>query len=126
MAAFYSDIDLSFKAHPVTGDIVTKKDYQAVAQSVRNLIYTNEGEILMEPEIAGGVRKALFELNNVHLRTHLFDRIKYVIGRHEPRVDIDDVDVTSLDLHVIKIKIIFHMLNQPESYSVEVPLRRTR
>ena len=123
---FYSDIDMSFKPHPITGDIVTKKDYHAVSQSVRNLIYVNEGEILMEPEIAGGVRKSLFELNTDHMRAHLYDRVKYVIERYEPRIDIDDIDITSLDLHVVRIKVIFHMLNQPEVYSVEIPLRRTR
>ena len=37
----WSDLDLDFNAHPVTKDVVTKTDVEAIKRSVRNLILTN-------------------------------------------------------------------------------------
>ena len=36
----FSDFDLNFTAHPVTGDIVLKTDESAIKQSVKNLLLT--------------------------------------------------------------------------------------
>ena len=34
----YKDIDLSFKKHPLTGDIATVSDEEAIKSSLRNLL----------------------------------------------------------------------------------------
>ena len=55
----WSDLDLDFKAHPVTKDIVTKNDVEAVKRSIRNLILTNRYERPFQPELDGGVTRHL-------------------------------------------------------------------
>ena len=36
----FADLDLNFTAHPVTEDIVAKKDANAIRQSVKNILLT--------------------------------------------------------------------------------------
>ena len=40
----FKDLSISFKPHPVTGDVITKKDTAAIRQSVSNLLYTRKTE----------------------------------------------------------------------------------
>ncbi len=47
----WSDLDLDFLAHPVTKDIVLKRDVEAIKRSVRNLIMTNPHERPFQPEL---------------------------------------------------------------------------
>ena len=51
----WADLDLDFVAHPVTKDIVLKKDVEAIKRSVRNLILTNPHERPFHPEIGSGI-----------------------------------------------------------------------
>lgn len=52
----YSDFDIAFKAHPVTGDLCRKVGVNSVVQSIINLIQTNHYERPFHPEIGGNVR----------------------------------------------------------------------
>ena len=38
----YSDLDVHFKRHPNTGDVVVRKDADAVKRAVRNIILTKQ------------------------------------------------------------------------------------
>ena len=40
----YSDIPISFTAHPITGNVKKSINRDAVKNSVRNIILTNHGE----------------------------------------------------------------------------------
>ena len=37
----YKDLDLNFMAHPITGDVTTKSDSEAVKRAVKNIVLTN-------------------------------------------------------------------------------------
>ena len=58
----YSDINTSFSSHPVTKDITAITNDESVKQSIRNLIYTNTGEILYNSKRGSNIRAMLFEL----------------------------------------------------------------
>ena len=45
----FKDINLSFKRHPVTNDVVTIRDEDAIKRSVKNIIFTILGEKPFEP-----------------------------------------------------------------------------
>lgn len=127
MMATYTDLDLTFRAHPVTGDLVIKKDTSAVLQSIRNLIMSSAGEFLWEPHMGGGISKLLFESNDIMLRMQLYDRIKNTITRYEPRVELVELDITSFENgNGINIGITFYILNDPEPISEVIPIRRLR
>jgi phage baseplate assembly protein W len=123
----YRDFDISFKTHPVTGDLVMKNDMSAILQSIRNLILTSAGEILWEPNIGGGINKMMFELNYPLMRIQLYDKIMTTIGMFEPRVEIIDLDIRQFENgHGIYVKLEFHALNNPETIVETIPIKRTR
>ena len=57
----FSDIDLTFKRNPVTGDIALRYDDQAVIASVRNLLLTDFSERLFQPSVGSNITSLLFE-----------------------------------------------------------------
>ena len=57
----YSDFNLLFSSHPVTGDVARKNDEEAVKQSLRNLISTRHYERPFHPEIGCQIHGLLFE-----------------------------------------------------------------
>lgn len=89
----YIDFDIAFTAHPVTGDLVKKKDYSAVSQSIKNLVFLNHYEKPFHPEIGCNVRKMLFELINPSVASALRTEIVNTIGNFEPRAKINEVVV---------------------------------
>ena len=57
----YKDINITFKKHPVTDDVVVSKDASAIKQAIVNLLLTNKGERLMNPTYGSDIRSYLFE-----------------------------------------------------------------
>ena len=82
----YSDLDMNFTAHPITGDLTVKKDTDAIKQSVKNIMLTNYYERPFKPSLAGGVRDLLFALDTERRVKRAQRKIKQVIEDFEPRV----------------------------------------
>ena len=124
----YRDIDLSFRKHPVNGDIITKHDIRAVLQAIRNLVFTSAGELLMQPDIHGDVNSLLFKTNDPFVRLSLQERITETIQLYEPRVELSSVVVTSdpNNLHALSCKIVFYILNQANPIEDVIALTRYR
>ena len=123
----WSDLDLDFLAHPVTKDIVLKKNVEAIKRSVRNLISTNHHERPFQPEIGSGIRGVLFDLVGPTTAVVLQDEIKQVIQNYEPRVELIDVRVISaMDKNGYYVTIEFTPLNFPEPVTIEFFLERLR
>ena len=59
----FKDINLSFKRHPVTSDVVTIRDEDAIKRSVKNIIFTILGEKPFQPNFGSVINESLFELN---------------------------------------------------------------
>lgn len=126
--AVYSDIDLSFDAHPNTGDVAKKIDIQAVKQSVRNILLTNKGEKPFDPNFGGGLRSFLFENFNVISVAALKTKIRIAIENYEPRVNITSIEVFDQpDNNAIRVIVDF-TIKSPEgtSDSVELVVERLR
>lgn len=124
----YRDIDLSFKPHPITGDISIKKDAEAVIQSIKNLIRTTAGEILWEPNMGGGISSLLFDPNDVMTRMQLYDKITTTINMYESeRVEIAELLITTFENgNGINITFTFYILNSTNPITVTVPIQRIR
>ena len=56
----FTDLDIMFTAHPISGDITTKKDSDAVMRSVRNILLTNNYERPFKPNFGADLRSQLF------------------------------------------------------------------
>ena len=83
----FKDINLSFKRHPVTNDLVTIKNEDAIKRSVKNIIFTILGEKPFSPDFGSFVSESLFSLNTEYDSITLEDEIKNVLYRFEPRID---------------------------------------
>ena len=124
---FYKDLDLDFNRNPVTNDIPTIEDVDAVKRSVRNLVQTNFYERPFHPELGCGVRELLFENYNPIIGIFLKRKISEVITRYEPRVSLNDIALDDEpDKNRLKVSIYFYVQNVPDPVVVETFLQRLR
>jgi phage baseplate assembly protein W len=123
----FADLDLSFTPHPAYNDIRPIKDLDAVKQSVRNLLLTNRGERLFNPNIGSGIFDSLFENADVYAIESLRNKIKDMIASLEPRVGKVKVDVKdNADLNEYNVTITFNVVGIPGAQSLEFYLERLR
>ena len=123
----WTDLDLDFTAHPVTKDIVLKKDVEAVKRSVRNLVLTNPHERPFHPEIGSGITGILFELVSPTTAVVLQSEIRQVITNFEPRVRLIDISVLGdIDKNGYYVTIKFQVINVPNAVTIELFLERLR
>ena len=90
----FKDISLSFKRHPVTNDIISLKNEDAIKRSVQNIVLTMVGEKAFVPYFGTNVNDSLFNLNTSVESVGLKEQITTAINNFEPRVDNLNVTVT--------------------------------
>ena len=90
----FRDINLSFKRHPVTNDLVAIRDEDAIKRSVKNIIFTILGEKPFEPSFGSVINDALFDLDTNLNEIRIQDEITSSLSRFEPRIDNIIVTVT--------------------------------
>jgi len=103
----FKDISMTFQSNPLNGDLIGIKNENAIARSVRNIVFTLPGEKPFDPDFGSNISKTLFEnLDNISAST-IVDEIEQSISNYEPRVDLIDVqadpnfDENSYDVTII-------------------------
>lgn len=91
----FSDFLDSFAMSPFSGQLSLVKNERSVSQSVKNLILTDFGERLFNPNFGSNISRTLFEPNFEDSLSLLEDRIRLSIENFEPRAIIIDVIVKS-------------------------------
>ena len=91
----FKDINLSFKRHPVTNDLVVIKNEDAIKKSVRNIIFTILGEKPYVPLFGTSVNNSLFELSNPLVHIRISDEISSTLLNYEPRINNIQVNVSN-------------------------------
>jgi phage baseplate assembly protein W len=123
----FTDLDLNFLAHPVTKDVTTKVDEQAIKASIRNLVLTSNYEKPFHPEIGSPIKSLLFEPATPLLPVLIKRAIQQTIDNYEPRVRLLDVTVNmSPDTNSIYVTIEFVIVNTSVPLIVDLILIRTR
>ena len=126
-AQIFKDINLSLAKHPITGDIATLTNVEAVKRSVRNLINTNFYERPFHPEIGSNVRSVLFEPVSPIVAAILERHVKDVIQNFEPRAELVDVQVKdNSDRNEYKVQIKFYVVNSSDIVDMNIFLERLR
>ena len=90
----FKDINLSFKRHPVTNDVVTIRDEDAIKRSVKNIIFTILGEKPFQPNFGSVINESLFELNTGLSEMKVSDEITQSLLNYEPRIANTEVTVS--------------------------------
>jgi phage baseplate assembly protein W len=123
----YSDIDLAFtRVGPESPySIALKRDKNAIAQAVRNLILTTPGEKPFLPDFGGGVVNLLFDTITPETVASINSSIRYSLEVYEPRVIFDEVifDESKLDSNNLMLEIRYFLRNDPatvQSVAIEI------
>ena len=123
----YSDIDLSFLSHPITGKLTRKINREAVKQSVKSLILTDYYERPFKSDIGCGIRALLFENFHPAITQQMEDAIRETISNYEPRAVLHSLDIQAKpDQHELNVTVVFFVTNDPEPISLNVLLERVR
>ena len=89
----FKDINLSFKRHPVTNDVLTIRNEDAIKRSVRNIVFTILGEKPFDPNFGSVINDSLFELDTSLNQVRVSDEITQSLLSYEPR--ISNIEVTA-------------------------------
>jgi phage baseplate assembly protein W len=123
----YQDIDLSFQKNPITRDIFTLTDAEAVRKSVKHLVLTKFFERRLNPYIGSTVYMQLFENITPYTLANLRRSIIDVINNFEPRAELLSVNINpDIDNNYIEVNISFYIINLPEVYDVKITVERLR
>lgn len=90
----FKDVSATFKLNPINLDLITLSNENAIARSIRNLIFTIPGEKPFEPLIGSNVTNLLFENMDSLTASSIQTEIENTINNFEPRVQLVQVKVT--------------------------------
>ena len=90
----FKDLNITFKKHPVTNDVVVSKDASAIKQAIFNVLLTNKGERLMNPRYGSDIRRFLFEPLDYGTGFQIKANIRDTLDRFEPRISVLDIKCT--------------------------------
>lgn len=123
----YTDIDLTFRAKPSSGEIYKKTDGASVKQAIKTLVLTDLLEKPFRPRFGGNIRAQLFELADRGRSSILRRGIIENIQVYEPRAEVLDVIVNiQPDNHSLDVTIKFKVVNTEEEIEFTTTLARLR
>lgn len=123
----YIDLDAAMGLNPRTRDVAIKTDDNAIRGALRNLIHTNHYDRPFHPEIGCQIHSLLFE--NMDSFTAIFAErtIRDSIRKHEPRVELLDVTVSTVyDSNELNITIVYKIRNTNEVSTFTTKFTRIR
>ena len=121
----YSDLDIAFRAHPISGKLTRKTDSDAVKQSIKSLIMTDYFERPFKSDIGCGIHNYLFENFSPLVKQQIENSVKEVIENYEPRADVLEVLVSERPIdQSITASIIFMVKSNPDPIVLDVLLER--
>ena len=125
-AIAYKDLDLTMSAHPITGDLISKTNDEAVKQAVKNLVLTGVYQRAMQPEIGCQVYGLLFELDSPFVRIAIANTIRETLNTHEHRISVNGISVAYDNEHGFNVNINYTIKDYQLISSVSVFLSRVR
>lgn len=124
----FKDISLSFSRHPVTNDLVSLRNEDAVKKSVINLCRTKLNERFFNELLGTRIEDSLFDLNNDDIAAVLETEIETLLENYEPRITLNDVSaVAQPDSYDLYIRIGYLITGLPfPPQNIEFLLQPTR
>lgn len=89
----FKDISATFQISPINSDLISLKNANAIARSVRNLVFTQPGDKPFQPTVGSRVSELLFENFDRLTATSIRSEIENTINQYEPRVKLNEVIV---------------------------------
>ena len=124
----FKDININFKKHPVTGDLVVSKDASAIKQAIVNLLLTNKGERPFNPDYGSNIRSYLFEPLDYGTAAQIELGIKSTLDKFEPRIIVRSIEKDpNYDNNSFDVDMIYEIVGSDDPpTAVQFVLNRTR
>lgn len=107
----FKDVSATFKANPINFDIITIRNENAIARSVRNLILTEPGDVPFNSNIGSNVNALLFENMDNLTAESIASEIENTIENYEPRVSLQQTIVTPIfDDNEFNVRIVYDII----------------
>jgi phage baseplate assembly protein W len=107
----FKDISMTFQRHPLTDDLIALKNEQAIARSLRNIVFTTPGEKFFNETFGSRISNALFDNVDDISASLIIDEIRQSITNFEPRVDLLDVKAEpNFDNNEFNVRIVYNII----------------
>ena len=91
--ATYTDINLALISNPISGDIGTLVDNDAVKRSLVHLMLRQKWDVPFEPNAHSYLNDYLFEPTGNITTLNIKSTIQWLIDQYEPRILVKNIDV---------------------------------
>ena len=124
----FKDISMTFQANPLNSDLIAIKNENAIARSVKNIVFTLPGEKFFNPTFGSRISRTLFENIDDITASVIVDEIKESIRNFEPRVELLDVEAfPNFDNNQFDVTIIYEIVGSDiEPQELQFALQPTR
>ena len=107
----FKDISMSFQTNPLTSDLIAMKNENAIARSVKNIVFTNPGEKFFNPRFGSRITESLFENADDLTAIEIQKQIEESINRYEPRVRLQSVEAfADIDGNAFEVVITYDII----------------
>lgn len=119
----YSDLDLSFIPHPLTGDLAAKTNSDSIKRAVQNLFRINAFDIPFKPSLRSSLKRYMFEGNDHISRSSAVEDMKWIVEKLEPRIKLIDIQIdgdTNPKAWIVTIAYMIKSLSTEERFNFSV------
>lgn len=107
----FRDISMSFQSNPLTSDLLALKNENAIARSIRNIVFTVPGEKFFNQNFGSNISNTLFENIDDLSAITITDEIRESINNYEPRVNLINVNTyPDYDNNAFDVTIVYEII----------------
>ena len=107
----FKDISMYFQVNPLNYDIIWLKNENAIARSVRNIVFTLPGEKFFNEDFGSNISASLFENMDDIAADEIVDEITQSLENFEPRIKLLQVEAfPNFDNNQFDVNIIYEII----------------
>ena len=107
----FRDISMTFQSNPLNNDLIGLKNENAIARSVRNIVFTLPGEKFFDEDFGSRISQSLFENIDEISAAEIVDEIEQSLVNYEPRINLLNVRAfPNFDNNQFDVRIIYEII----------------
>ena len=107
----FRDISMTFQSNPLNNDLIGLKNENAIARSVRNIVFTLPGEKFFDEDFGSRISQSLFENIDEISAAEIVDEIEQSLINYEPRINLLNVRAfPNFDNNQFDVRIVYEII----------------
>ena len=107
----FRDISMTFQSNPLNNDLIGLKNENAIARSVRNIVFTLPGEKFFDEDFGSNISQSLFENIDEISAAEIVDEIEQSLINYEPRINLLNVRAfPNFDNNQFDVRIVYEII----------------